>query len=131
MVNEEDHLRIQVLRSGLQLQDAAAEINRVDDTLLFHRLSREQMAAIVDIQVRWLQALLEERKIALDLDGAARAWLVEKGYDINMGARPMERIIQEHIKDQIGHSVNNDFHGCRPRHLDIGHNEVHRSCPDI
>ena len=76
-------------------------LNRIDDTLLFHRLSREQMAAIVDIQVRWLQALLEERKIGLELDGAARAWLVEKGYDPVYGARPLKRTIQRELQNPL------------------------------
>ena len=76
-------------------------LNRIDDTLLFHRLSREQMAAIVDIQVSWLQALLEERKIALELDGAARAWLVEKGYDPVYGARPLKRTIQRELQNPL------------------------------
>jgi ATP-dependent Clp protease ATP-binding subunit ClpB len=76
-------------------------LNRIDDTLLFHRLSRAQMAAIVDIQVTWLQALLEERKIALELDGAARAWLAEKGYDPVYGARPLKRTIQRELQNPL------------------------------
>ena len=76
-------------------------LNRVDDTLLFHRLSREQMAAIVDIQVARLQAMLEARKIALDLDGAARAWLAEKGYDPVYGARPLKRTIQRELQNPL------------------------------
>ena len=76
-------------------------LNRIDDTLLFHRLSREQMAAIVDIQVTWLQALLEERKIALELDSAARAWLAEKGYDPVYGARPLKRTIQRELQNPL------------------------------
>ena len=80
-------------------------LNRIDDTLLFHRLSREQMAAIVDIQVSWLQALLEERKIALELDGAARAWLVEKGYDPVYGARPLKRTIQRELQNPLAELI--------------------------
>jgi ATP-dependent Clp protease ATP-binding subunit ClpB len=76
-------------------------LNRIDDTLLFHRLSREQMAAIVDIQVARLQAMLEARKIALDLDGAARAWLAEKGYDPVYGARPLKRTIQRELQNPL------------------------------
>jgi len=76
-------------------------LNRIDDTLLFHRLSREQMSAIVDIQVARLQVLLEARKIALDLDGAARAWLAEKGYDPVYGARPLKRSIQRELQNPL------------------------------
>jgi ATP-dependent Clp protease ATP-binding subunit ClpB len=76
-------------------------LNRIDDTLLFHRLSREQMAGIVDIQVARLTAILEERKIALDLDAAARAWLADKGYDPVYGARPLKRSIQRELQNPL------------------------------
>jgi ATP-dependent Clp protease ATP-binding subunit ClpB len=76
-------------------------LNRIDDTLLFHRLSREQMAAIVDIQVAHLKAMLEERKIALEIDGAARAWLADKGYDPVYGARPLKRTIQRELQNPL------------------------------
>ncbi len=59
------------------------------------------MAAIVDIQLAWLQAMLEDRKIALELDGAARAWLVEKGYDPVYGARPLKRTIQRELQNPL------------------------------
>ena len=76
-------------------------LNRVDDTLLFHRLSREQMAAIVDIQLARLGAMLEERKITLELDPAARSWLADKGYDPAYGARPLKRAIQRELQNPL------------------------------
>ena len=76
-------------------------LNRVDDILLFHHLSREQMAGIVDIQIARLTAMLEERKIALDLDGKARAWLADKGYDPVYGARPLKRVIQRELQNPL------------------------------
>ncbi|MFL5101094.1 MAG: ATP-dependent Clp protease ATP-binding subunit ClpA, partial [Xanthobacteraceae bacterium] len=62
-------------------------LNRVDEIILFHRLKREQMSRIVDIQLRRLSKLLEDRKITLALDPAAREWLADKGYDPAYGAR--------------------------------------------
>ena len=56
-------------------------LNRIDDILLFHRLRREEMGAIVDIQLKRLQRLLDERKIALKVDDSARTWLGDRGYD--------------------------------------------------
>jgi ATP-dependent Clp protease ATP-binding subunit ClpB len=76
-------------------------LNRVDEIILFHRLKREQMRAIVDIQMRRLQALLADRKIALHLDDAAKAWLGEKGYDPAYGARPLKRVIQRYVQDPL------------------------------
>jgi ATP-dependent Clp protease ATP-binding subunit ClpB len=66
-------------------------LNRVDEIILFHRLRREDMGAIVDIQMKRLQKLLEDRKITLELDERARAWLADKGYDPAYGARPLKR----------------------------------------
>lgn len=76
-------------------------LNRIDEIILFHRLQREQMTAIVDIQLRRLLKLLEERKIKLDLDDKAREWLAEKGYDPVYGARPLKRAIQKNVQDPL------------------------------
>ncbi|MGD9867827.1 MAG: ATP-dependent chaperone ClpB [Hyphomicrobiales bacterium] len=76
-------------------------LNRLDEVILFHRLKREQMATIVDIQVARLQKLLADRKIMLDLDPSAREWLAEKGYDPAYGARPLKRVIQRSLQDPL------------------------------
>ncbi len=76
-------------------------LNRLDDIILFHRLKRSDMAAIVDIQLARLSRLLEERKITLDLDESARAWLADKGYDPVYGARPLKRVIQREVQDPL------------------------------
>ena len=80
-------------------------LNRIDEILLFHRLRREHMAAIVDIQVSRLQKLLDDRKIVLDVDGSARAWLAEKGYDPAYGARPLKRVIQKALQDELAEKL--------------------------
>ena len=76
-------------------------LNRIDEIILFHRLRREDMGEIVDIQLRRLNRLLEDRKITLSLDAKARQWLAEKGYDPTYGARPLKRVIQKWVQDPL------------------------------
>jgi ATP-dependent Clp protease ATP-binding subunit ClpB len=76
-------------------------LNRLDEILLFHRLTREQMDVIVDIQVARLRKLLEGRKITVELDEAARTWLADQGYDPVYGARPLKRVIQRNVQDPL------------------------------
>jgi ATP-dependent Clp protease ATP-binding subunit ClpB len=76
-------------------------LNRLDEIILFDRLSREHMAGIVRIQLGLLAKRLEPRKIILDLDGGAMAWLADKGYDPVYGARPLKRVIQREVQDPL------------------------------
>jgi len=76
-------------------------LNRLDEILLFRRLSREDMAGIVEIQLRQLQKLLDERKITLELDEEAKRWLAEAGYDPVYGARPLKRVIQRELQNPL------------------------------
>ena len=76
-------------------------LNRLDETLLFHRLTRTQMGGIVDIQLARLRELLAERKVTLELDTAAREWLANAGYDPVYGARPLKRVIQRSLQNQL------------------------------
>jgi ATP-dependent Clp protease ATP-binding subunit ClpB len=80
-------------------------LNRIDEIILFHRLRREDMAAIVDIQIGRLQKLLADRKLTLTLDDAARAWLADKGYDPTYGARPLKRVIQKQVQDALAEQI--------------------------
>jgi ATP-dependent Clp protease ATP-binding subunit ClpB len=80
-------------------------LNRIDEIILFHRLRREQMGAIVDIQLERLQKLLDERKITLELTDEARDWLANKGYDSAYGARPLKRVIQKAVQDQLAEQI--------------------------
>ena len=80
-------------------------LNRVDEIILFHRLRREDMGAIVDIQMQRLQRLLEDRKITIELDPKARHWLAEKGYDPAYGARPLKRTIQKNVQDPLAERI--------------------------
>ena len=80
-------------------------LNRVDEIILFHRLKRENMAAIVDIQMKRLASLLEDRKITLDLSPNAREWLAHQGYDPAYGARPLKRVIQKSLQDMLAEKL--------------------------
>jgi ATP-dependent Clp protease ATP-binding subunit ClpB len=80
-------------------------LNRIDDILLFHRLQREEMGAIVDIQIERLKKLLDDRKITIDLDASARNWLADKGYDPAYGARPLKRVIQRSLQDPLSELI--------------------------
>ncbi|HEY4345164.1 MAG TPA: ATP-dependent chaperone ClpB [Parvibaculum sp.] len=76
-------------------------LNRLDEMLIFRRLTREQMDVIVDIQIGRLQKLLDDRKISIHLDESARTWLADKGYDPAYGARPLKRVIQRNVQDRL------------------------------
>jgi ATP-dependent Clp protease ATP-binding subunit ClpB len=76
-------------------------LNRIDEILLFRRLSRKNMTAIVDIQLARLQKLLADRKIALKLDDGAKRWLADQGYDPVYGARPLKRVIQRELQNPL------------------------------
>ncbi|CAO4166707.1 ATP-dependent chaperone ClpB [Methylorubrum populi] len=80
-------------------------LNRIDEIILFHRLARSEMGAIVDIQLSRLAKLLEDRKITLDLDEEARTWLADKGYDPAYGARPLKRVIQKNVQDPLAEAI--------------------------
>lgn len=80
-------------------------LNRVDEIILFHRLRRSEMGAIVDIQMKRLLSLLSERKIRIDLAPDARSWLADKGYDPVYGARPLKRVIQKYLQDPLAEQI--------------------------
>ncbi len=80
-------------------------LNRIDETILFRRLRRDDMGAIVDIQMIRLTKLLEERKMTIALDTKARQWLADKGYDPAYGARPLKRVIQKSVQDPLAEMI--------------------------
>ena len=80
-------------------------LNRIDEVLLFHRLLRPHMTGIVEIQLRQLIGMLEDRKITLDIDEAAKTWLADKGYDPVYGARPLRRVIQQELQNNLATMV--------------------------
>jgi ATP-dependent Clp protease ATP-binding subunit ClpB len=80
-------------------------LNRLDEILLFRRLSRDDMKGIVTIQIERLKKLLGDRKITIDLDSAAMAWLANAGYDPVYGARPLRRVIQRELQNPLAQSI--------------------------
>ena len=80
-------------------------LNRLDDIILFHRLQRNEMTKIVDIQIARLQKLLVDRKIKIEVDEQAKTWLANRGYDPAYGARPLKRVIQRHVQDPLAEQI--------------------------
>ncbi|MGF1625956.1 MAG: ATP-dependent chaperone ClpB [Alphaproteobacteria bacterium] len=80
-------------------------VNRLDEILLFRRLSRENMTGIVDIQLRRLDAMLADRRITLRVDADARTWLANAGYDPVYGARPLKRTIQTALQNSLADAI--------------------------
>ncbi len=80
-------------------------LNRLDEILMFHRLKRENMGAIVDIQISRLKKLLADRKIDINVSPAARDWFADKGYDPAYGARPLKRVIQKNLQDPLAEEL--------------------------
>jgi ATP-dependent Clp protease ATP-binding subunit ClpB len=80
-------------------------LNRIDEIILFKRLERAQMGAIVDIQLKRLEKLLAARNMAIDLDQRAKAELAKRGYDPAWGARPLKRVIQKDVQDPLARLI--------------------------
>ena len=80
-------------------------LNRLDEVLLFRRLSRDDMTGIVEIQLGRLRKLLEDRKINLDIDDKALVWLANAGYDPVYGARPLKRVIQRELQNPLAQRI--------------------------
>ena len=80
-------------------------LNRIDEIILFRRLGREQMGGIVRIQLQRFERLLADRRLTLDLDDSALAWLADHGYDPVYGARPLKRVIQKELVDPIARKL--------------------------
>jgi ATP-dependent Clp protease ATP-binding subunit ClpB len=80
-------------------------LNRIDEILLFERLKLEHMGAIVDIQISRLQSWLKEKRITIELSGAAREHLAKAGYDPSFGARPLKRAIQKLVQDELAREL--------------------------
>ncbi|MER8963536.1 ATP-dependent chaperone ClpB [Mesorhizobium sp. M0701] len=80
-------------------------LNRIDEVILFHRLRRQDMGQIVQIQLKRLENLLVDRKISLSLDQEAIDWLAAKGYDPAYGARPLKRVMQKELQDPLAEKI--------------------------
>ncbi|WP_316862816.1 ATP-dependent chaperone ClpB [uncultured Cohaesibacter sp.] len=101
-LGEEDRQNVlNVVRSAFRPEF----LNRIDEIIIFHRLMREHMASIVEIQMQRMAKLLVDRKIELVLDDEAVQWLANKGYDPAYGARPLKRVIQRYLQDPLAEEL--------------------------
>ncbi|HEY2007483.1 MAG TPA: ATP-dependent chaperone ClpB [Rhizomicrobium sp.] len=98
------HNRAQVMQA-VRAHFRPEFLNRLDEIILFHRLTRANMDKIVDIQIGRLDKLLADRKIAITLDDKARHWLGNAGYDPVYGARPLKRVIQRRLQDPLAQLI--------------------------
>jgi ATP-dependent Clp protease ATP-binding subunit ClpB len=96
-----DEQRRELVMAALRQNFRPEFLNRVDEIIIFHGLTREQLADIVDIQVARLQRLLADRQLEIELTSSAKALLAEKGYDPTYGARPLKRVIQREVQDPL------------------------------
>lgn len=80
-------------------------LNRIDEIVVFHRLSKEDVRAIADIQITQLCERLQDRELSLEVSDTVRAWLAERGYDSNYGARPLKRVIQTHLENPLAEEL--------------------------
>jgi len=80
-------------------------LNRLDQVITYHRLTKDNLGKIVDIQINWLQKRLEDKKIILDVDDTAKDYLIQFGYDPIFGARPLKRLIQSKIEDELAMEI--------------------------
>jgi ATP-dependent Clp protease ATP-binding subunit ClpB len=99
-ISDEARMRERVMEA-LRVHFKPEFLNRVDDILIFHRLTKEQLREIVGLQVKRLAKLLEERQLRLELTDRARDFLADAGYDPVYGARPLRRAIQHHLQDKL------------------------------
>jgi ATP-dependent Clp protease ATP-binding subunit ClpC len=76
-------------------------INRVDEIIVFHELTEEQLRSIVDLMVGDLQRRLSERKLGVELTEGAKSWLAKEGYDPIYGARPLRRVIERYVENPL------------------------------
>ncbi len=101
---EEQDIETKVL-TALQESFKPEFLNRIDDTIIFHRLSRPQLTRIVDIQVDHLVKRLEKQKMSLILTASVKTFVAEKGYDPVFGARPLKRMIQKYIENPLAVNI--------------------------
>ena len=93
------------LKEALKQHFRPEFLNRIDETVVFHSLTKKDIASIVDIQVRHLAKRLAERNIRLELSPAARDLVAEMGYDAAFGARPLKRVIQHEIENALARGI--------------------------
>ncbi|WP_314687020.1 ATP-dependent chaperone ClpB [uncultured Bifidobacterium sp.] len=97
----DDDAKRKAVMDAVHMQFKPEFVNRLDDIVIFHPLTREELGGIVDIQVHDVAQRLTERRITLDVTDAAKEWLASTGYDPAYGARPLRRLVQTEVGDQL------------------------------
>jgi ATP-dependent Clp protease ATP-binding subunit ClpB len=106
-----DEHRRELVMAALRQHFRPEFLNRIDEIIIFHGLTKEHLKQIVDIQVRGLKQLLADRHVEIELTDAAKALLVEEGYDPVFGARPLKRVIQRQVQDPLAlRLLQGEFH---------------------
>jgi ATP-dependent Clp protease ATP-binding subunit ClpB len=80
-------------------------LNRIDESIIFHTLTKENLRQIVDIQLRNLRARLKERQLSVEFTDAAKDQLMDEGYDPSFGARPLKRVIQQRLENKLATEI--------------------------
>ncbi|MCY4307242.1 MAG: ATP-dependent chaperone ClpB [Rhodobacteraceae bacterium] len=104
-VNHSRKVAEEVVMSAVRKNLRPEFINRLDEIILFDKLSREDMVQIVDIQLKSLEERLKDRKINLVINQEFKSWLAQKGYDPVYGARPLKRVIQKHLQNKLAEAL--------------------------
>ena len=101
-LSEEATAQMEVrVRAEMKGQFRPEFLNRVDDSIVFHNLTQEELVTIVDIQLERVRKRLADRELRLELDESAKSYLAREGYDPHFGARPLKRAIQQHLLDPV------------------------------
>jgi ATP-dependent Clp protease ATP-binding subunit ClpC len=100
-------------------------LNRIDETIVFHELSKAEVVTMVDLMIRRVQDQLLSQGIGLELSAEAKLWLAGKGYDPTLGARPLRRAIQRQIEDPMSERILfKQFHAGETVLVDVGEDEL-------
>jgi ATP-dependent Clp protease ATP-binding subunit ClpB len=109
LVNQKEGDDAELVREKVMAEVRAAFrpefLNRLDETLLFHHLTRDHMDGIVEIQLARVEKLLADRQMRIDLDKKAKDWLADAGYDPAYGARPLKRVIQKQVQNPLSEMI--------------------------
>jgi ATP-dependent Clp protease ATP-binding subunit ClpB len=104
LAGDEEAIRDKVMEA-MRLRFRPEFLNRIDEVIIFHNLTREHLEQIVEIQLRHLRELLDERNIGIELTPAAKQKLATDGYDPAFGARPLKRVIQRELQDPLALAI--------------------------
>jgi ATP-dependent Clp protease ATP-binding subunit ClpB len=90
-----------MMMNALRLRFKPELLNRIDDIIIFHSLSKEHLQSIVEIQLSYLKNRLQEHNYEIDVSKGAKKWIADVGYDLTYGARPLKRAIQRYIENPL------------------------------